>query len=54
MVGAGADNTDTDAVSLVPAGEAIDNVDAFPGVQVVDSTLTVDAPNLQGCIVSIE
>lgn len=48
MVGAGADNTDADAVSLVPAGEAIDNVDAFPGVQVVDSTLTVDLPDLFG------
>lgn len=47
MVGTGTDDTDADAVSLVPAGETIDNVDAVTGVEVVDSTLTVDAPDLQ-------
>ena len=46
MVGTGADNTDVDAVALVPAGETIDNVDAVAGVKVVDSTLTVDTPHL--------
>lgn len=46
MVGAGADNADVDAIALVPAGEAIDNVDAVAGVQVVDGTLTVDPPDL--------
>lgn len=46
MVGAGADNTDTDAVLLVPAGVTVDDVDAIPGVEVVDSTLTVDLPDL--------
>ena len=46
MVGTSADNTDVDAVALVPAGETIDNVDAVAGVQVVDSTLAVDTPHL--------
>lgn len=46
MVGTSADNTDVDAVTLVPAGETIDNVDTVAGVEVVDSTLTVDTPHL--------
>jgi hypothetical protein len=46
MVGASADNADVDAVALVPAGETIDNVDAVAGVEVVDSALAVDTPNL--------
>jgi len=32
MVGTGADNTNVDPVALVPAGEAINNVNAVPGV----------------------
>jgi len=46
MVGTSADNTDVDAVALVPASEAIDNIDAVTGVEVVDSTLAVDTPHL--------
>jgi hypothetical protein len=46
MVGASADNADVDAIALVPAGETIDNVDAVAGVEVVDSALAVDTPNL--------
>ena len=46
MVGTSADNTDVDAVALVPAGETIDNVDAVAGVEVVDSALAVDTPDL--------
>ena len=46
MVGTSADNTNVDAVALVPAGETIDNVDAVAGVEVVDSTLAVDTPHL--------
>lgn len=46
MVGASADNANVDAVALVPAGETIDNVDAVAGVEVVDSTLAVDTPDL--------
>jgi hypothetical protein len=47
MVGAGADDAHLDAVLLVPAGVAIDDVDAVPGVEVVDGTLTVDFPDLR-------
>jgi hypothetical protein len=47
MVGTSADNTDVDAVTLVPAGETIDNVDTVAGVEVVDSTLAVDTPHLE-------
>jgi hypothetical protein len=46
MVGTSADNADAYPVALVPAGESIDDVDAVAGVEVVDSTLTVDAPDL--------
>jgi hypothetical protein len=46
MVGTGADDADAYPVALVPAGEAINDVDAVPGVEVVDSTLTVDTPDL--------
>jgi len=46
MVGSGADNSDTDAVSLVPAGISIDNVDTVSGVEVVDGSFSVDLPDL--------
>jgi len=46
MVGTSADNTNVDAVALIPAGETIDNVDAITSVEVVDSTLAVDTPHL--------
>jgi hypothetical protein len=47
MVGTGADNTHPDAVALVPAGEAIDDVDAVSGVEVINCSLTVDSPDLE-------
>ena len=47
MVGARADNADADTVALIPASESIDNVDAVSSVEVVDSTLTVNTPNLR-------
>jgi len=47
MVGTGADDTDADAVSLVPAGVAVDHVDAAAGVEVVDGALAVDSPDLE-------
>jgi hypothetical protein len=46
MVGTRADNTNVDAVALVPAGETIDNIDTVASVEVVDSTLAVDTPDL--------
>lgn len=46
MVGTSADDTDADAVSLIPAGKAINDIDTVAGVEVVNSTLTVDSPDL--------
>jgi hypothetical protein len=46
MVGARADNADTDPVLFVPASIAVDDVDAVAGVEVVDGTLSVDFPDL--------
>jgi hypothetical protein len=48
VVGASADNANADAVALIPAGVTIHDIDAVTGVQVVDSTLTVDTPDLWG------
>jgi hypothetical protein len=53
MVGAGADDAHADPVLLIPAGETVDDVDAVAGVEVVDSTLAVDLPDLQGKKVSM-
>lgn len=47
MVGAGADHTNADTVALVPASITINDIDAIAGVEVVNRTLTVDAPDLQ-------
>lgn len=52
MVCASADNANVDAVTLVPAGETIDNVDTVAGVEVVDGTLTVDAPDLRNTMLA--
>jgi hypothetical protein len=49
VVGTSAHDTDAYPVALVPAGESIDNIDAVAGVEVVNSTLTVDAPDLEPC-----
>jgi hypothetical protein len=46
MVGTGADNSDTDAVPLVPASIAIDDIDSVPSVEVVDGTFSIDLPDL--------
>ena len=46
MVGTGADNADPDPVALVPTSITVNDINATPGVQVVDRTLTVDFPDL--------
>lgn len=51
MVGTSADDADAYPVALVPAGEAIDDVDAIAGVEEVDGTFTVDAPDLSSSLV---
>ena len=47
MVGSGADDSDIDAVSLVPSRETVNNINATSCVQVVDGPFSVDAPNLE-------
>lgn len=46
MVSACADHTNIDAVTLIPAGKPINDIDAVSGVEIVDCTLTVDSPDL--------
>lgn len=46
VVGTGADHAHSYPVALIPACEAVDDVDALTGVEVVDGTLAVDAPDL--------
>ena len=48
MVGTSADDAHADPVALVPSCEAIDDVDAVPGVEVINGTFAVDAPDLRG------
>lgn len=50
MVGTGADNADLDTVAFIPAGKAIDDVNPFAGVEVVDSTFSVNSPDLESPI----
>ena len=46
MISTGANDSDADAVSIVPTCEAIDDVDAVSGVEVVNSSFSVDLPDL--------
>lgn len=46
MVGTSTDNPDSDAVLLVPSCEAVDDIDAVSCVQVINSSLSVDFPDL--------
>jgi hypothetical protein len=46
MISTGADDSNADAVPLIPAGEAIDNVDTVSGIEVVNSSFPVDLPDL--------
>jgi hypothetical protein len=48
VVSTSADNANADAVALVPSSVTINDVDAVTGVEVIDSTLTVDTPDLRG------
>jgi hypothetical protein len=47
MVGAGAYNADAYPVALVPSSKPINDIDAVPGVEVINGTLTVDTPDLE-------
>ena len=46
MVGTSANNPDVDPVAFVPSCKSINDVNAATGVQVVNSTFSVDPPDL--------
>lgn len=46
MVGTGADNSDFDLILLVPSCKSVDDVDTVSGIQVIDSSFSVDSPDL--------
>lgn len=46
MIRSSADNSYTDPVPLIPASVAIDDIDSIAGIQIVDSSLSVDPPHL--------
>lgn len=48
VVGSGADNAHIDPVTVIPACEAIDDIDPISGVEIVDGTFAVDEPDLSG------
>ena len=48
MVGAGTDDPHADPVLLIPSCETINDVNTASGVEVVDGTLAVDFPDLEG------
>lgn len=46
MVCASTHDSDSDSVTLIPAGVTVNNVDTVSGVEVVDGTLSVNLPDL--------
>jgi hypothetical protein len=46
MVCTSADDSNSDAVFFIPSCESVDNINAVSGVQIIDSTLSVDSPDL--------
>ena len=46
MIGTGANDADIDSIALIPPGKAIDDIDSRPGVEVIDSTFSIDFPYL--------
>ena len=46
MVGTSTDNPDPDSVLLIPSSETVYNVDTISGVEIINSTFTVDSPDL--------
>ena len=46
MIGSGADDAHVDPITFIPTCKAIDDVDPISGVEIIDCTLSVDAPDL--------
>ena len=53
MVGSSRDDSNINPVTLVPASEAIDDIDTISSVEVVDGAFTVDFPDLSQKEVSV-
>lgn len=47
MVGSGTDDAHMDSITFIPTCKAIDNIDPISGVEIVNRTLSVDAPDLK-------
>ena len=47
MVCTSADDSDVDAILLVPSGEAIDHIDSISSVQIIDRPFAIDLPDLE-------
>lgn len=46
MVGASTDDSNVDSVSLVPTRISIDNINAISGIEIIDSSFSVNFPDL--------
>ena len=46
MIGTSANDSDIDAILLVPSGKSIYHVDAISSIQVIDGTFSIDFPDL--------
>jgi hypothetical protein len=53
MVGPSRHDAHIDPVTLIPAGKAIDDINAISSIEIVDGTFTVDPPDLPGGAVSV-
>lgn len=53
MVSTGTDDSYVDSVFLVPTSVSINDIDSIPRVQIVNSTLTIDFPDLSGIVWSV-
>ena len=49
MICTSADDSDIDAILLVPSGEAVYHIDAISSVQIIDSPFAIDFPDLGLC-----
>ena len=46
MVGSSTDDSNVDSVSLVPASISVDNINAISCIEIIDSSFSVDFPDL--------
>lgn len=46
MVGSSTDDSNVDSVSLVPASISVDDINAISCIEIIDSSFSVDFPDL--------